>query len=62
MLIVERITSCRDVKDNKFLELAVNGQADIVVTGDQDLLILNPFQGIAVVQPATFIKIWSKRP
>lgn len=55
--IVERITSCRDAKDNKFLELAVNGKADIIVTGDQDLLTLNPFQDIAIVQPATFIRI-----
>ncbi|MBF0158814.1 MAG: putative toxin-antitoxin system toxin component, PIN family [Magnetococcales bacterium] len=53
--IIERITSCRDAKDNKFLELAVNGQADVVVTGDQDLLILNPFHGVVIVQPAAFI-------
>jgi len=55
--IVKHITACRDAKDNKFLELAVNGKADIIVTGDQDLLTLNPFQEIAIVQPATFIRI-----
>lgn len=34
---------CRDPKDNKYLELALSGQADCILTGDQDLLVLNPF-------------------
>jgi putative PIN family toxin of toxin-antitoxin system len=43
----ERITECRDAKDNKYLELAVEGQAKCIITGDQDLLVLNPFREIA---------------
>lgn len=52
--IVERIQECRDPKDDKFLELAVNGDASYLVTGDADLLVLNPFRGVAIVTPAGF--------
>jgi putative PIN family toxin of toxin-antitoxin system len=48
---------CRDPRDNKFLELAVGGQASHLITGDDDLLVLNPFQGIPVVTAAEFLKI-----
>ncbi len=54
--ITERIVACRDPKDDKFLELAVNGHADLVVTGDVDLLVLNPFRGIPVMTPASFAR------
>jgi putative PIN family toxin of toxin-antitoxin system len=47
------IHACRDPKDDKFLELAVTGSSDFIVTGDRDLLVLNPFQGIAIVTPAS---------
>jgi putative PIN family toxin of toxin-antitoxin system len=36
--IEESINICRDPKDDKFLELAVSGKADFIITGDQDLL------------------------
>jgi len=52
--IVERVTACRDPTDDKFLELAINGHADLILTGDKDLLVLNPFRGILIVAPATF--------
>lgn len=42
--IIEPIKACRDPKDDKFLELAVNGQAEYLITGDQDLLVLHPFK------------------
>jgi putative PIN family toxin of toxin-antitoxin system len=38
------ITACRDPKDNKFLELAKTADASCIVSGDQDLLILHPFE------------------
>ena len=41
--ITERIAACRDPTDDKFLELAVN-HADVIVSGDGDLLALNPFR------------------
>ncbi|NCR54585.1 MAG: putative toxin-antitoxin system toxin component, PIN family [Microcystis aeruginosa L211-07] len=37
---------CSDLDDNKFLELAVSGMAQYIITGDKDLLILNTYQGI----------------
>ncbi len=54
--ITERIAACRDAKDDKFLELAVNGHADRVISGDADLLLLNPFRGIPIVTPAVFVR------
>ncbi|MBW4093875.1 MAG: putative toxin-antitoxin system toxin component, PIN family [Proteobacteria bacterium] len=54
--ITEKIAACRDTTDDKFLELAVNGHADFILTGDADLLVLNPFRGIPIVAPATFVQ------
>lgn len=54
--ISERITACRDPKDDKFLELAVNVHADLIVSGDADLLALNPFRGIPILAPAAFVQ------
>jgi putative PIN family toxin of toxin-antitoxin system len=53
----ERITACRDPKDDKFLEVAVAGKADVIVSGDQDLLVLHPFAGIPIVPPAAFLQM-----
>jgi putative PIN family toxin of toxin-antitoxin system len=54
--ITERIAACRDPKDDKFLELAVNGHADVLITGDSDLLALNPFRGFPIITPADFVQ------
>jgi putative PIN family toxin of toxin-antitoxin system len=50
------IRACRDPKDDKFLEVAVHGRADVVVTGDADLLALHPFRGIAILTPAGYLE------
>jgi len=50
-----RVTECIDQKDNKFLELAIDANARVIVSGDSHLLDLHPFRGIAVVAPADFI-------
>jgi len=55
--IITKINLCRDPKDNKFLELAVNGKADYLISGDRDLLILNPFQEISILSPQAFTLI-----
>ncbi len=52
--ISERVVACRDPKDDKFLELAFNGRADIIVSGDADLLTLATFRHIPIIDPATF--------
>jgi uncharacterized protein len=54
--ISERIAACRDPTDDKFLELAINGRADLIVSGDGDLLALNPFRDIPIVTPAVFVQ------
>jgi putative PIN family toxin of toxin-antitoxin system len=50
-----KVTACRDPKDDKFLEAALAGQADCVVSGDADLLDLTPFENIPVLRPAEFL-------
>lgn len=47
--ISRRFDDCRDQKDNFLLDLAVSGRADYLVTGDEDLLILNPFHGTQII-------------
>jgi len=44
----------RDPEDNKILECAVSGKADLIISLDQDLIKLKSFQGIAIVHPKTF--------
>jgi len=53
--IKESIRVCRDSKDDKFLELAVNGGAACIISGDEDLLILNPFRDIPIIKPDEFL-------
>jgi putative PIN family toxin of toxin-antitoxin system len=51
------IRACRDPRDDKFLEVAVHGRADLIVNGDRDLLDLHPFRGIAIFTPAAYIEM-----
>lgn len=51
----ETITVCRDPKDDKLLELAVCGNADFLITGDKDLLVLNPFRAVEIITPREFL-------
>jgi putative PIN family toxin of toxin-antitoxin system len=46
---------CRDPRDNQFLALALAAEADIVVSSDEDLLVLHPWRGIPVVTPVEFL-------
>ena len=53
------ITDCRDPKDNMILEIAIESGARAIVTGDLDLLVLNPYHGIPILNPADFRRlIW----
>jgi len=54
--ITESVSLCRDPKDDKFLDVAINGHAKCIVSGDQDLLALHPFRGLAIVTPRAFLK------
>lgn len=55
VVITDIIRVCRDPKDDKFLELAVSGAANLIVTGDKDLLALHPFRGVNIVTPAQYV-------
>ncbi|MBF0181953.1 MAG: putative toxin-antitoxin system toxin component, PIN family [Magnetococcales bacterium] len=59
--ILEEINVCRDKKDNKFIELSVNGRADAIISGDQDLLALNPFRGVPILSAADFLHFHDAR-
>ena len=50
-----RIQACRDPRDDKFLEVAVNGGANLIISGDKDLLVLNPFMGIPILSPSDYL-------
>ena len=51
-----RIDICRDPKDNMILEVAVAGKADVISSGDKDLISLREFEGIPIVVPAEFLR------
>ena len=53
--IYEKITDCRDPKDNMILEEAVYGNAQYIITGDDDLLVLNPYKWIKIINLRDFI-------
>jgi putative PIN family toxin of toxin-antitoxin system len=52
--ILNQVQLCRDPKDDKFIDLALNGEASHLITGDSDLLVLNPIQNTLVIKPRTF--------
>ncbi|ANB02058.1 MULTISPECIES: putative toxin-antitoxin system toxin component, PIN family [unclassified Ectothiorhodospira] len=59
--IQHRIQACRDPKDDMLLHVALNGEAQCLVTGDQDLLILgNDFwqsHGLRILSPADYLAL-----
>jgi putative PIN family toxin of toxin-antitoxin system len=56
VLVTAPIHVCRDPRDDKFLEAAIHGRADLIVTGDFDLLALDPFHGVRIVTPTAFLE------
>jgi len=60
LVTIERhFEPCRDPKDNIFLDVAFAGRADMIITGDTDLLVLHPFEGIPIVTPRVFLETLS---
>jgi len=57
-----RIVVDTNVIINAFLALAVDGEADAIVTGDRDLLALHPYAPIAILSPRDFLKRWGSAP
>jgi putative PIN family toxin of toxin-antitoxin system len=52
--ILNQVQLCRDLKDDKFIDLALNGDASHLITGDNDLLVLNPIENTSIINPRTF--------
>lgn len=50
-----KIAVCRDPHDDKFLEVAVTGKADVIVSGDNDLLTMATYAGIPIVSASHFL-------
>jgi uncharacterized protein len=50
------VRACRDADDDKFLETAIIGGADCLITGDDDLVVLDPFRGVRIVTPRIFLE------
>jgi uncharacterized protein len=48
--------ACRDPLDNKFLSLAFDSEADAIVSSDEDLLVLHPWNEIRILRPADFLR------
>ena len=48
---------CRDPDDDEILALAVAARADLIVSGDDDLLVLKEYQGIRIVNPAEALSL-----
>ena len=55
--IIETVSICRDPKDNMLLELAVAGEANFLITGDTDLLVLHPFREVQIMTPREFFEM-----
>jgi putative PIN family toxin of toxin-antitoxin system len=54
--IIRLVRECRDPKDDKFLEVALNGRADVIVMGDADLLGMHPWRGISILSPTVCLQ------
>ena len=57
MQVEKNIHVCRDPSDDKFLECAVEGRANYIVSADKDLLDLKIFEGIEIIEAPVF---WQK--
>jgi uncharacterized protein len=53
--IIQLVRECRDPKDDKFLEVALNGRADVIITGDADLLRMHPWRGVTILSPIHYV-------
>lgn len=55
--IIYAVRDCRDPDDDKFLEVALNGRADVIVSGDRDLRSLNPWRNVPILSPKEYLKL-----
>lgn len=55
------VPTCRDPDDDRILATALAARADCLVTGDADLLVLDPYAGIPIVRPADFWELEARQ-
>ena len=60
VIIQSPVIACRDPHDDKFLSVAVTAKARCIVSGDNDLLILHPFEGIPILKPVDFVNFFEQ--
>ena len=53
--ILHRVQACRDQTDDKFLEVALNGDAAVLITGATDLILMRSFHGVPILTPAAYL-------
>jgi putative PIN family toxin of toxin-antitoxin system len=58
--VVSDLNPCRDIKDNFLLNLANDGEADYFISGDKDLLDLDPFGKTRIVTISEFLNLMNK--
>jgi putative PIN family toxin of toxin-antitoxin system len=54
--IIQFVRECRDPSDDEFLEVELNGRADVIITGDADLLEMNPWREIEILSLADYLR------
>jgi putative PIN family toxin of toxin-antitoxin system len=54
--IIRLVRECRDPNDDKFLEVALNGRTDVIITGDAHLLEMHPWRGIHILSPTDYLR------
>ena len=47
-----------DADDDKFVSLALAGEAQYIVSGDDHLLNVGQYQGVTILKPAAFLRLW----
>ena len=58
--VFSNLKVCRDEKDNFLLNLSIDGNADYLITGDSDLLVLNQIENTKIITINDFIKLTNK--
>jgi uncharacterized protein len=54
--VQSEVTDCRDADDNKFLSLALDGKASLLISGDKDIKTLHPWRGTSILSPGEFVR------